>query len=298
MLFCQLWSQEEYSLLTQLAPLPGQAHLPATYAALLTPLTTLFNTTLSSLSTLIKRSLHKYTFHALASYAALSTCQDRWDDLITRRAERKENELKEGLHALRGVCLRSFPEFLADLKLAGMGKGGEIGTGCADFTITVRPSHSLVSPKLVSFVPIQTTRYLEQLVEVRDAVGPALMLLGDGNWKMGDGVQAKPNKGKPAPGSESVLIAHYACELNYSPFDSALVSHFNHRRCCNDLVGQPHVACTDAEASGFWFCLLTEQHVLSLCKTFTTAVTSVGNRLAADARRDQLELPDRQSGLL
>ncbi|KAF8491339.1 exocyst complex component exo70 subunit [Russula emetica] len=186
--------EEEYSLLTQLAPLPGQAHLPATYATLLTPLITLFNITLSSLSTLIKRSLHKYTFHALASYSALSMCQDRWDDLITRRAERKENELKEGLHALRGVCLRSFPEFLADLKLAGMGKGGEIGTGCADFTIT-------------------TTRYLEQLLEVRGAVGPALMLLGDGNWKMGDGVQAKPNKGKAAPGSESVLIAHYAYDV-------------------------------------------------------------------------------------
>jgi exocyst complex protein 7 len=66
---------------------------------------------------------------------------------------------------------------------------------------------------LVSFVPIQTTHYLEQLLEVRGAVGPALMLLGDGNWKMGDGVQAKPNKGKPAPGSESVLIAHYACKF-------------------------------------------------------------------------------------
>lgn len=71
--------------------------------------------------------------------------QDRWDDLITRRAERKENELKECLHALRGVCLRSFPEFLADLKLAGLGKGGEIGPGCADFTITVRRFFCLMS---------------------------------------------------------------------------------------------------------------------------------------------------------
>ncbi len=141
-LFRLTWPQEEYSLLTLLAPLPGQSHLPSTYITLLTPLTTLFNTTLSSLSTLIKRSLHKYTFHALASYSALSACQDRWDDLITRRAERKENELKEGLHALRGVCLRSFPEFLADLKLAGLGRGGEMGTGCADFTITVRRCRS------------------------------------------------------------------------------------------------------------------------------------------------------------
>jgi exocyst complex protein 7 len=130
--------QAEYDLLVQLAPLPSPSHLPSTYAILLIPLTTLFKTTLSSLSALIKRSLHKYTFHALASYSSLSAHQDRWDELITRRAERKENELKEDLHALRGVCLRSFPEFLADLKLAGLGRGGDVGTGCADFTISVR----------------------------------------------------------------------------------------------------------------------------------------------------------------
>ncbi|KAI0302840.1 exocyst complex component exo70 subunit [Multifurca ochricompacta] len=186
--------EEEYNLLTQLAPLPGQAHFLSTYIALLTPLTTLFNTALSSLSTLIKRSLPKYNFHALASYSALSACQDRWDELVIRRSERKENEFKEGLHAVRGVCVRSFPEFLADLKLAGLGRGGEIGTGCADFTIS-------------------TTRYLEQLLEVRDAVGSILMLLGDGNWKMGDGVQVKPNQGKPAPGSESLLIDHYTYDV-------------------------------------------------------------------------------------
>jgi len=186
--------EEEYELLFQLAPLPSPSHLPSTYATFLTPLTALFNTTLSSLSTLIKRSLHKYTFHALTSYSSLSVHQDRWDELITRRAGRKENELKEDLHALRGVCLRSFPEFLADIKLAGLGKGGEVGTGCADFTVT-------------------TTRYLQQILEVRDAVGPILMVLGDGNWRMGDGVQPKPNQGKPAPGSEGRLIEHYTYDV-------------------------------------------------------------------------------------
>ena len=67
--------------------------------------------------------------------------------------------------------------------------------------------------------------HLEQLLEVRSAVGPTLMTLGDGNWKMGDGAQAKPNKGKPAPGSESLLIAHYACKLYHSPTRYVLVSH-------------------------------------------------------------------------
>jgi len=82
-----------------------------------------------------------------------------------------------------------------------------------------------MSQMLVSFAPIQTMRYLEQLLVVRGAVGPALMLLGDGNWKMGDGIQAKPNKGRPAPGSESVLIGHYTCKLHHSSLDAALISH-------------------------------------------------------------------------
>ena len=129
--------QEEYGLLVELAPLPGQTLISTTFSTLLLPLISLFNSTLSSLSSLIKRSLHKYTFLALSAYSSLSTQQSRWDDLLTRRGERKENELKDGLHALRGVCLRSFPEFLADLKVTALGKGGELGTGLADFTVSV-----------------------------------------------------------------------------------------------------------------------------------------------------------------
>ena len=60
---------------------------------------------------------------------------------MSKRADRKDNELKEGLHSIRASCLRSFPEFLADIRLAGLGKGGETGTGLAEFTITVRRLH-------------------------------------------------------------------------------------------------------------------------------------------------------------
>ncbi|KAI0052026.1 exocyst complex component exo70 subunit [Auriscalpium vulgare] len=185
--------EEEYGLLTQVGPLSGQAAISATYISLLTPLISLFNSTLTSLLTLIKRSLHKFTFHALSAYSALAAAQTRWDDLITRRAERKENELKENLTTLRGVCLRSFPEFLADIKLAALGKGGEVGTGLADFSIS-------------------SVRYLEQLIEVRDAVEPALVALGDGNWKMGDGVRVA-NQPKLGPGSEHILLEHYIYDV-------------------------------------------------------------------------------------
>lgn len=126
-------------MLIELAPLPNQA-LGPTYNTLLTPLLTLFSNTISSLISLIKRSLHKYTFLALSSYESLSSLQPRWGELLQRRgmdARREKNELKDGLQALRGVCLRSFPEFLADIKLAAMGKGGDISTGLADFTLKV-----------------------------------------------------------------------------------------------------------------------------------------------------------------
>lgn len=50
------------------------------------------------------------------------------------------NTLKEGLHSLRAVCLRSFPEFLADIKMAGIpgGPGSELSSDVADITIRVR----------------------------------------------------------------------------------------------------------------------------------------------------------------
>lgn len=133
--------QTEYSLLTDLAPLTTPSLLASTYDTLLSPLLTLFTDTLSSLTAIIKRSLHKYTFHALATYSALSTSQTRWEVLMTRRSEgrRDANELRDGLNSVRSVCLRTFPEFLADLKLAatGPGKGGELGVSLTDFTVSV-----------------------------------------------------------------------------------------------------------------------------------------------------------------
>lgn len=62
------------------------------------------------------------------------------------RSGRKENELKEGLHSIRASCLRSFPEFLADLRVAALGKGGELSTGLADFTLTVSSRNSANIP--------------------------------------------------------------------------------------------------------------------------------------------------------
>jgi exocyst complex protein 7 len=129
-------------MLGDLLPLPAPPVLGTTYNNLLGPVLGLFSDTLTSLIALIKRSLHKYTFQALSTYQALSVLQTRWDVLQGQRGAtgadgQKKNELRDGLNQLRGVCLRSFPEFLADVKMAGMPRAGELSTGVAEFTIGV-----------------------------------------------------------------------------------------------------------------------------------------------------------------
>ncbi|EMD34621.1 hypothetical protein CERSUDRAFT_86027 [Gelatoporia subvermispora B] len=186
-------ADEEYNLLTELAPLPSQAILSDTYTTLITPLATLFTSTVGSLSALIKRSLHKYTFLALSMYSSMSTLQARWDEVLYRRAGRKENELKEGLHSIRASCLRSFPEFLADIRVAATTKTSEMNTNVMDFVTS-------------------TVQYMEKIQEVRDGVAGALMTLGDGNWKMGEGTQVgKTNKS--ADVDERTVLEHYIYDI-------------------------------------------------------------------------------------
>lgn len=82
-------------------------------------------------------------------YSSMSTLQARWDEVLYRRAGRKENELKEGLHSIRASCLRSFPEFLADIRVAATTKTSEMNTNVMDFVISVCCS-DLPSPSFAS----------------------------------------------------------------------------------------------------------------------------------------------------
>lgn len=47
---------------------------------------------------------------------------------------------------------------------------------------------------------------------VQDAVAASLLTLGDGNWKMGEGVQVAKGP-KLTEGDENVIIEHYFCEF-------------------------------------------------------------------------------------
>ena len=51
---------------------------------------------------------------------------------MSRWAGRKANELKEGLRSIHALCLHGFPEFLADVRIAGLGKGAHWTRGVHD----------------------------------------------------------------------------------------------------------------------------------------------------------------------
>ncbi|GBE89256.1 hypothetical protein SCP_1502640 [Sparassis crispa] len=186
-------AEDEYNLLTELAPLPAQSLVTSTYTSLITPLTTLFTSTLSSLNSIIKRSLHKHTILALSAYSSLTASQTRWDEVMCRRASRKENELKDGVNTIRSACQRSFPEFIADIKAAALSNRGEVSTGVIDITS-------------------RTVEYMERLPELRNEAASVLLSLGDGNWKMGEGAQVV-RASRTAEIDEKTILEHFTYDV-------------------------------------------------------------------------------------
>jgi exocyst complex protein 7 len=130
------YPQTEYGNLSDLAPLTGQAQISQSFTQLLTPVLALFSSALSSLTALIKRSLHTHAFLALSTLNVLSSATGRWDAAIGLSqigSNGKKDELRDASTAIRALCLRSFPEFLADVKTAALPRG-EVGTGLAEIT--------------------------------------------------------------------------------------------------------------------------------------------------------------------
>ncbi|KAF8816864.1 hypothetical protein BYT27DRAFT_7247900 [Phlegmacium glaucopus] len=149
----------------------------------------LFNLVLMQLLTLVKKSLHKYNFLAL--------------DWIVPK-------IRMGLRKDGALCLCSFPEFLADLKLGAMARGSDMGTKLIDFTIS-------------------TVKYIEKIPHVQTAIESALLALGDGNWKMGEGIQV--GKGvKTDKVDHSNIIKHFVHDIILTAINS-LVTLSRTSRC-------------------------------------------------------------------
>ncbi|KAF9527700.1 exocyst complex component, exo70 subunit [Crepidotus variabilis] len=186
-------AEEEYKLLLELSPLSTVPAIALSFGTLMIPILKLFGTVLNQLTTLMKKSLQKYSFLALSAYEGMISLQRHWDDLLARRGpdfSAEKNESKDGVQSLRALCLRSFPEFLADIKLAAMTRGSDTSVKLMDFTVS-------------------TVEYFQKVPEVQDAVESALYALGDGNWKMGEGVQV----GKGKDDDDSTILEHFLHDI-------------------------------------------------------------------------------------
>ena len=187
--------------------------MASAFGTLLTPILKLFNSILAALVTLVRKSLHRYTFLALSAFEGLLSLQNHWDELLSRRGPdtvTDKNELKDAIQSLRALCLRSFPEFLADIKLSATSRSSDTSTKLTGFTVSV--CSSLVCRCKVSIhIILQTVRYITKVPEVRSAVSSALLVLGDGNWKMGEGVQV----GQAREGDESAILEHFIGEFSF-----------------------------------------------------------------------------------
>lgn len=184
-----MYAQSEYDLLMSLAPLPTAGNIASTFTVLLDPLIATFASTLNSLSTLIKKSLHKHNFLALAAYTALASLQPRWDSLLALRQQRDGtkdlDEMKEGLNSLRGVCLRSFPEVLVDIKMGAVpSRTGELGSGPPEFMITVsEPIFNSAADQIIEcYQGHQIFGTVTKCPRCR-----RIRTLSDGRWKLANG---------------------------------------------------------------------------------------------------------------
>ncbi|CAE6424142.1 unnamed protein product [Rhizoctonia solani] len=187
----------EYQTLQMCALLPTRDHIKDAFEIITRPLATVFSSSLSTLSSLVKKNLQSNIFMALAIYSSLSQSQDRYTDIMLRRTGRKENDLTTGIHSLKGVCIRSFPELLLEIKTPAMSPPtatpgrGEIGTGIADVTA-------------------MAVNYLEQIPDVADAMSSMLITLGDGNWRMGEGtIPGSKPRFEESTDPEQVILEHF-----------------------------------------------------------------------------------------
>lgn len=129
-------SEAEQETLERLALLPTM--VDQAFASLIAPLLAMATSMLSTVQSSIKKSLLTHVWFGIGLFGALASLQPAWDDVMRSKAGRDENELADWNNALRGVCLRSFPEFLLEIKQAGASVRRELGTGVADISKQVR----------------------------------------------------------------------------------------------------------------------------------------------------------------
>lgn len=134
------------------------------YAVILPPSLGLLFTTGSQLNTLVKKNLHALVTIAFGSFTELQERSGEFEEWVRTKANRKDNELGELLHALRGTCLTSLPGFIDDTRTWGT-KQSAASEGAG-----------------VNAVTVNVVSFMRQLSDNQATVEALLAVLGAGNW--------------------------------------------------------------------------------------------------------------------
>ncbi|KAK4057193.1 exocyst complex component exo70 [Microbotryomycetes sp. JL221] len=143
------------------------------YALIVPPSLALLFATGQQLNTMIKKNLRSLIPIAFSTFSELQERTTEYDDSIRTKAGRKDNELGELLHALRGTCLTSLPEFIDDAK----------ARGSAPNNWGAKPPPSFeASSAGISQTTVDVVNFMRVLCDNQPIVEGFLGVLGPGNW--------------------------------------------------------------------------------------------------------------------
>lgn len=166
--------------------------LTSVYSRILPPSLTLLYETGQAVNAVIKRSLTSSVSVAFEAFEALRDRTDLFDGEIRTKSGRKDNELGELVHAFRGSCLRSLPEFIEDTKSFGTkppSAADAVNTAIADTTKNV-------------------VRFMKEICLFSKSAEEFLATLGDGNWTFPPSGAGRRTSG----GEQPPLLERYLSE--------------------------------------------------------------------------------------
>ncbi|RHZ56375.1 hypothetical protein Glove_402g16 [Diversispora epigaea] len=143
-----------------------------------------------TLNNRVKKNMQTDVFLAFDMMESLNKNTGSFEEVF-RLAGKKDSSYADLLHLLRAVALRSFPEFLDDIKSHRTKTSGLPNDGTV---------HELT---------ITTLQQLKRLTDYPETVESMLLTLGDGNWNISekDPLFSRDKSGRGASGN--IIVKHY-----------------------------------------------------------------------------------------
>ncbi|CAG8439218.1 7431_t:CDS:10 [Ambispora leptoticha] len=238
----RMFETEYYEVVTKI--LPKDYVTEAFRGAIQSPLDT-FVETGRQLNTRIKRNMQTDVFLAFDMLEALNTNAEAIEDIF-RFAGNKDAGYGELIHSLRGAALRSFPEFIEDIKIHSS------------------KSTALPNDGTVHELTITTLQHMKRMTDYQDAVETMLQTLGDGNW---NSFEKEPNFSRDRAGRGALMgnaiVRHYfadCLETLSNSLDSKARTYKKAALTCIFLLNNYHYILKTIKAQ---FVLLVDKEVES-----------------------------------